>query len=193
MTTATPKPGDKVRVTYEGVVSPVDGQAFRTDKGFERSLTDAVSVEVIEPADDPSKDPIGTVRVSAGHYSKHANSVRVVRSQTEWNGTPWVRFSGTSAKDRYTNAEVTGWPKQSLADVARVFGHPDVEPRPRVLRDAENDLWFELSPGRFTYGYTHDDAVRRRGDSSAYYRDFTEDRIKEDVGGDVKDVTNEPR
>jgi hypothetical protein len=62
-----PRPGDKVRVTYEGVVTESGIAAFRLDLGNGAGYTHAISandphVEVVERADDPGRDLVGTIR-----------------------------------------------------------------------------------------------------------------------------------
>lgn len=57
-----PRPGDRVRVTFEGrwtghsdEIEQDNGRVIAVD-------TDIETVEIVEPADDPSADPIGAVR-----------------------------------------------------------------------------------------------------------------------------------
>lgn len=62
--------GDRVRVTYEALVhrAPGRGQLQLDVDGIYPLVPETATVEVIQPADDPSKDPIGTVRDGAsGH------------------------------------------------------------------------------------------------------------------------------
>jgi hypothetical protein len=79
---SAPRKGDRVRVTYEAEwAAPTQvGRYTRRENGYLTVPEDA-TVEVIEPADDPSKDLVGTVRAWAdGPY---------VRSDRDpyW---PWV-------------------------------------------------------------------------------------------------------
>jgi hypothetical protein len=69
------KVGDKIRVTFEATYagrSRRPGNLFLVDfeceEGYSLKYTvpSSATVEVIEPADDPSKDPIGTVRENTG-------------------------------------------------------------------------------------------------------------------------------
>lgn len=67
----TPKAGDKVRVVYEGVVqSLMDGtlelDGYR-DFYIGPGSRSQANVEILERADDPSKDPVGTLRKSPSH------------------------------------------------------------------------------------------------------------------------------
>jgi hypothetical protein len=59
------KTGDRVRVTYEAAWDQDRGTHYwlrdLTD-GTTASVPKTATVELIEPADDPSKDPVGTVR-----------------------------------------------------------------------------------------------------------------------------------
>ena len=69
MSELTPQPGDKVRVTTvrEGVVKETGDLYFTMDMGEHLSHTydrrdSRSTVEILERADDPSRDPIGTIR-----------------------------------------------------------------------------------------------------------------------------------
>lgn len=60
MTQDKPKPGDRVRVSFETVVNYAGN--FPGSKMTGWFDLDNYSVEVIKRADDPAADPIGTVR-----------------------------------------------------------------------------------------------------------------------------------
>jgi hypothetical protein len=61
-----PRKGDLVRVTYEGVYAPTPhGPLLLTDGCPKRSIFDDARVEVLERADDPAKDKLGTLRREA--------------------------------------------------------------------------------------------------------------------------------
>lgn len=69
MTVETPQPRDRVRVIYEGMADEFDdhGRLARvTDSGTNGDwisyIPESATVEVLERADDPSRDPIGTFR-----------------------------------------------------------------------------------------------------------------------------------
>jgi hypothetical protein len=55
------QPGDKVRAVFEGVVTDRSDNFIELDHG-RRYIHEADRVEVLERADDPAHDPIGTVR-----------------------------------------------------------------------------------------------------------------------------------
>jgi hypothetical protein len=82
---STPKPGDKVRVTYEAEYQP--GRSYTPGN----MLCWDLAVEVIEPADDPSKDPIGTVRAHDGHQWVRINFGEYISCAwvcVDWNVRP---------------------------------------------------------------------------------------------------------
>ena len=75
MSAETPKPqsGDRVRVSYEGTYeATAHGPLLLTDGSPKRSIFDDAAVEVLERADDPSKDLAGTVRRLHDSEPKHA-------------------------------------------------------------------------------------------------------------------------
>jgi hypothetical protein len=82
---SAPRKGDRVRVTYEAEwAAPTQvGRYTRRENGYLTVPEDA-TVEVIEPADDPSKDLVGTVRDWRGH-------VYIRSDRDEW---PWVPLAG---------------------------------------------------------------------------------------------------
>jgi hypothetical protein len=89
------KPGDRVRVTYETFVDP--GGHFRGESTLQYY---GATVEVIEPADDPSKDPVGTVRRTPRTLARQVVKVRrnywvFVRDQ---DSEP-LRFSDTDVRE----------------------------------------------------------------------------------------------
>jgi hypothetical protein len=98
-----PRPGDRVRITYEAEYRS-DWEAVGKD-GTVIYPADAV-VEVVEPADDPSKDPEGT-------YRRSDSGVVVARlDEQDESGVEWVVVFRCGATDRrmYDHREVTGWP-----------------------------------------------------------------------------------
>lgn len=56
--------GDHIRVTYEGRVTISNDVEFTLDTGYTHMLGEDDDIEVIAAADDPSKDPVGTLRKS---------------------------------------------------------------------------------------------------------------------------------
>ena len=108
MTVETPQPRDRVRwkrtSVIEGVVEETgaDGIVVRDGDGYKHlcQVEDA-TVEVLERADDPSKDPIGTVR--KGDKSSPVVRCRVTSSDVH----PWKSVMYTVS---YSHDEVVGWP-----------------------------------------------------------------------------------
>lgn len=105
---ASPRKGDRVRVVVEGdyvEYNPATGEhavnaGMPSWVGFPAGLFEA-SVEVLERADDPGQDPIGTVR-------KGPKSSPVVRSRVMSDDTyPWKSVMYTI---NYSHDEVVGWP-----------------------------------------------------------------------------------
>lgn len=117
-----PKPGDRVRVTYEATVyigQPLERGVLRDDKQLQYTVPDGATIELIEPADerdqpkgdlacdkcgsriveDPSIDPVGTVR-RRRDYPLSRPAIRQDRT-----GAPWRTLSGSY----YDHDEVTGW------------------------------------------------------------------------------------
>lgn len=70
-----PQPDDLIRVSYEGRYGVLpSGQEYLSNPGVPNQLFyDGATVEVLERADDPAKDLVGTVRESCGRpYAKKA-------------------------------------------------------------------------------------------------------------------------
>jgi ribosomal protein L7/L12 len=92
------------------------------DDGTRRSFRmPFCSVEVVEPADDPSKDPEGT-------YRRNDSGVVVARlDEKDESGVEWVVVFRCGATDRrmYDHREVTGWPV-----IGAVPGTPAAEANP---------------------------------------------------------------
>jgi hypothetical protein len=157
---STPKPGDKVRVTYEAVWDQDRGTHYwlrdLTD-GTTASVPNTATVEVIRPADDPSKDPVGTVRTwHDGPY---------VRSDLDPR-YPWIplhRDGGNHHRDMIGREIIGAVPGTPAAEAQKL--------KLRVFKDDSNDLWFEIEPDCFTYGLSREDAERyHQEDDSAYSR-----------------------
>lgn len=60
------KPGDEIEITYRTTVRP-DGH-YRGHFLHSGPEADSVKITVIKRADDPSKDPVGTIRENTGTY-----------------------------------------------------------------------------------------------------------------------------
>lgn len=102
-----PQKGDRVRVTYEATY--VRAHDIREgchvvrvpDDTNTRVTLASASLEVLEPADDPSKDPIGTVRQSPA-------GVVVVKPSGAF-GWKVVWDCGATDRDYYADHDVAGW------------------------------------------------------------------------------------
>ena len=66
MSEVRPQPGDKVRVTYEGIACEAKDGWIKLDTGSVHAGLDSCTVEILERADDPSRDGIGTVATLDG-------------------------------------------------------------------------------------------------------------------------------
>jgi hypothetical protein len=111
----TPKVGDKVRLTLDGSVCRSDGgdvQVRLNDLwGTYTVPLGSPEMEILERADDPASDPIGTVRRSGDGLYAGESYVKTAYPEYPWvslsrgheDGDSW-RLSGNG--DRY----VVGWP-----------------------------------------------------------------------------------
>lgn len=106
-----PRKGDRVRWTrmrpqvIEGILEDVDGDAYAIRDGELRlhaCQTEDVTVEVLERADDPSSDEVGTVRKDP-EYGEVVAKVSLSREE----GRPWHSFDGGST---VTDQRVKEWP-----------------------------------------------------------------------------------
>lgn len=105
-----PEPGDKVRVIYEGVYTRYGTVLHPSRLALGFDIPSGSTVEVIEPADDPSKDPIGTVRRSP-------NGILVACSDAI-DHVSWVVVGGGSLTDKWAfdHRDVADWEKLSPVD-----------------------------------------------------------------------------
>jgi hypothetical protein len=156
-----PRPGDKVRATLptvDGVLVAADGQGvqLRLDDGSIHHLPGA-DIHMLERADDPSEDPIGTVR-----REKHEEGFSVWLASLDYNDDRyWVCVYSTAPgnrgqvlEDRYV------WDTEV---VSSLWGTPAAEAETReksvsvaVLREkirreedkqARRDASWSVSPG----------------------------------------------
>jgi hypothetical protein len=98
-----PQPGDKVRVTIYYTVDPSGHYV-----GKSIADEDYVAVEVLEPADDPSKDPVGTLR----REEKGGGFAVYVKAGSPAGGT-WVLIHTSEPgvlADRFPDGFVAGFP-----------------------------------------------------------------------------------
>lgn len=125
MTNPIPKPGDRMRVIYEGVYDGLDGDGFArvdgADDGFGRAarlhLDDAVSVEVLPPP-EPA---YGTVMIGyqgEGHAGNGGPPFVFCRENEEIREASW-RITGRVTP--YTYAEAL-----EMTRVGRMIIDPDL-------------------------------------------------------------------
>jgi hypothetical protein len=139
-----PEPGDKVRVTYEGIYTKYGTvlHSSRLSLGFE--IPSGSTVEVLESADDPSKDPVGTV----ADLSSGCPIVKIGPDQwvTVWPGRPSSKvevFSNGFVKDRKV--------------IGAAPGTPAAEPRCRYFQEGDyGHVQWRVQPDG-TVGYRHVD------------------------------------
>ena len=98
---ADPKMGDKIRITFEGVLTDRPNEHFRWSERPEGATVSwspgdsRVSIEILERADDPSKDPVGTIRAELD------DSAVYVKTQDR----RWTRVSSRSCEGGFSFAE----------------------------------------------------------------------------------------
>lgn len=156
-----PRKGDKVRLVIEGEVGSTYASAalgFKNGPVIPGYVVQSAKVEILERADDPSKDPVGTVRRSVSltyTKSEHAGC----------NGNlPWVRLTGDGNVRTYSDGEVVGLPV-----IGAVPGTPAAEAAEEPLAEWEREL---LEPEYEYYrGEPHPLAYRLHGDTVEYYSD----------------------
>jgi hypothetical protein len=96
---STFKPGDRVQVAYEGVVAGVNADGSIDYLGAGHHLPKGATVELIERADDPSKDPVGTVRRDPREGNTYIRS--------DYNDLyPWISFGPMTGVQHH---RVVGW------------------------------------------------------------------------------------
>lgn len=126
---STPKPGDRVRVTYEAVWDQDRGSHYwlrdETD-GTTASIPASATVEVI---DDPSKDLVGTVREFGPLRRVYARS----NLDPAW---PWVPFDKNGGNDHRSMV--------GCKVIGVVPGTPAAESKVRYFTDGK-DCW-RLAP-----------------------------------------------
>jgi len=96
------RPGDKIRITHEITVDrpgeTCDQAAYAREGGLYMWNRDHSTVELIEAADDPSKDPIGTVRDLYGVAFAHVGGA----GDAMHAAYPWVHVVGGGSNDHRT-------------------------------------------------------------------------------------------
>lgn len=141
-----PQVGDRVRYTVEGTVTCLDedGYYLGADGWYP---SDKGKIETIGRADDPAKDPVGTVR-KGGHH-RETRYVKVAQDT-------WHAIADTPARTCYY------WDSQMERSevVGTIPGTPaaDAEREPRVFHpgfggDVPKDITLESAAGRFTFQY----------------------------------------
>jgi len=140
-------PGDRVRLT---ALPPASGSIESTVDangqfvGWAAWNHAQADVEVIEPADDPSKDLVGTVRRGFTH------------TYTKIRPDHWVSFRDSNAKPlQHFDDDMKG----ASETIGAVPGTPAAEVQKpttvRVFKDSDGDYWYEREPNSFTihWGY----------------------------------------
>lgn len=144
----TPKVGDKVRVAYEGtVVNPgfgglhlpgtLDMQCFLAD------------VEILERADDPSKDPVGTVRQSTAGSRPGAPYIKTAAPRYPWKRLE-VWQSGEQLHGNY-NESMVGWPI-----IGVVPGSPADKPEVKFYQSPTTELRYRVQGNKAEFFSTDD-------------------------------------
>lgn len=122
--------GDTIRVTYEGKADSL-GMVWGGNNTGWVGVTEDATVEVIEPVDDPSKDPVGTVRRSP-------EGEIAIRRSNVWS-VPWMLLGVVSGSRGIANHDhLNGWEK--LAPVEGTPAAKAAEPKVRYFR-ADNHAW----------------------------------------------------
>lgn len=146
--------GDKVRLLFDSTIIDTDlGEGLlkvSTPAGV-TAWVDPEEVELIEAADDPRADPVGTVRVAWDRGVQ-----RVIRTNY-MDGQPWLVFASLTRNGNFlTHEEVADWTRQPLAEVAKTFGHEDA--KRRVFRDSDDCLWFQVANDTYRCAESFSDA-----------------------------------
>jgi hypothetical protein len=114
-----PEPGDKVRVTYEGVYTRYGTVQHPARRFLSFEIPSGSTVEVLESADDPSKDPVGTVRAMGGEehgdlgpvaQKIHDNNIQYCWAWLRWDGYQFL--SSDSMVGRKIIGYVPGTPAE---------------------------------------------------------------------------------
>lgn len=83
-----PRVGDRVRVTYEGVYTTYGTVLNPTRQSLSFEIPTGTTVEVLEPADDPSRRPVGTVMRGTEDTTRGNVVVRIEvapHAEFQWN------------------------------------------------------------------------------------------------------------
>lgn len=166
------KPGDKVQVGVSGTYREdrFGPHIIRDDDGRLFHIADLADVELIRPADDPSKEEVGSVR--RGDHSDHKGVMYVVALSDQ--GVWKALFCGEQGyRIGFDHHEVVGWEKLEPVD-----GTPAAValPKVRYFRDRTESRWRLSRSGDLDY--STDGRVWSR---SAYGSDI--DRLRGDAIG----------
>lgn len=175
--------GDRVRITREITLNEVDADSLNAGKTRSVLLSlDRSQVELVERADNPANDPIGTVR-REDHDGGHSVFVK----DTGYH--PWVcvfstasgNTGGSLGNDEVVGMSVTGTVPGTPAAAAAA---KDKESSPTVAccHDQDGDLWFELASGEWTMGDDRESAERRLRRGVSRWRQWTIGRLHEELG-----------
>lgn len=129
-------PNDKVRVTLDATYSAVAGSYWFGDK-----LTNVATVELIQAADDPSKDPVGTVRENKGSYEGTYALLPTVDGKETWlHTTVGFRVDHKDSTLGPVVGVVPGTPAAEAQDPREPWtGDGSEEPPAHVLKVRDND------------------------------------------------------
>lgn len=129
-----PQPGDKVRVTIEDVV-----RENGTYEGHWRVEDGRASVEIVERADDPSRDPIGQWRAVHGTH--------LYRKGRKGDSTVW---RDVQTGEEFSDDYVRNFPRVQIAVTGAVPGTPAAQAQ-QGGRDTE-DAHACMEPIRAAFG-----------------------------------------
>lgn len=126
--TPNPQPGDRVRVTFEATyLRPhvkLDGchEVHVPDDSNTRVTLRSATIEVLERADDPSKDPLDSVRIGP-------NGAVAIRMHVERDGNRYVPgWRLTRGAGECADKDVVGWQRVGVLP----GGEEQSTPRPSV-------------------------------------------------------------
>lgn len=126
----TPKVGDEIELRYRGRVHRLrsDGYVqFRNNGpwyGTSKRLEPVASVEILERADDPAKDPVGTVRENTGGFGGV-----YVKTAVQHGEVPWIHVErGFRTGHPETVGKIVGTvPGTPAAEAAEKPAEPEYE------------------------------------------------------------------
>jgi hypothetical protein len=183
---------DKVRVSYDAVVASPEPNVFgrvrvRQEDPPGEFYVSPESLELIERVKTSVDDPIGTVRrFKTGNAYSGTIIVRTAQNHGHWSQLGTELDSGLDGWHVYSDTEGNS----AVDEYTEIIGYvPGFEPditSGRVLEDSDGDRWWELSPGKFTFGNDFAEAKDPVGDC---YHEQSEPEVTR-RHGPVKDVSH---